>query len=765
MRLEAALNLVIAQHPGLPSHFFTENGRMHQIARSAHERVSLEIHELHEPRGRAREEAVTARAARLQRGLDPMAGALMRMALFRFDRHENGRLLMVFHHLIMDVVSLRIFTEDLAEAYDQLSRGSSVRLPAPTAPFPYWANRLAAYAASPRLAAELDFWLGLPWSAAKTLPPDFAAGRARNTVAESCRHTLILSPEETLALTRRATPANGFSMEDALLFAFVKSLCARVGGSVLLLEMERHGREPLFEEVDLSRSIGWFTVLYPLLPVLAPGLEPERAVMDLARQRQRVPNGGIGFGLLRYATPDQAARAKLAALPKPQIRFNYLGRFDRDFSRGFLMGPASEATGADEDPAAERAYLLEWDGWIGGGRLHTRWTYANTVRGEPSIATLATAFRDNLRLLFASETPAVPRMERDSDRLPRGGPCPVAVRPASPAALPHDGAHLEARYPLSPLQEGLFFHVSQKPDGGPALAYINQLSLTLAGALDPAAFKSAWRQAVDRHPILRTSFHGHLGRPLQAVHRRLTLPWREADWRAVAAAEKPACLRRLLAADRAQPFPLDRAPLMRMTLIRLEDHVRQWIWTYHHLLLDGWSSAMLLREVFDAYAALVRGDVFRAPPRLPFQAYVAWLSRQGQTEAERFWAQSLRGFSEITVLPREPESAGAQKPERHQQGRLFHPLPHALNRSLRLAASRYRVTPYTLFLGAWALLSAHLSSQRDLVFGTVQTSRPTGLDGAETALGPLIQTLPLRVRVSRKITLNDWLQKIFTDRL
>ncbi|HYG62209.1 MAG TPA: condensation domain-containing protein, partial [Thermoanaerobaculia bacterium] len=309
-------------------------------------------------------------------------------------------------------------------------------------------------------------------------------------------------------------------------------------------------------------------------------------------------------------------------------------------------------------------------------------------------------------------------------------------------------------YRLSPLQEGMLFESLYA--GGDA--YVVQVSWTLAGDLDAAALRRAWEWLTVRHAVLRTSFHWEeMEHPHQVVHRQVELPWDEEDWRGVPAGERQGRLEERQQGECRAGFDLEAAPLFRLLLVRLEDRLWSLTWTQHHLILDGWSVGLVLPELFAAYAAFLEGKDPASPPARPFRDYIEWLLRRDPHAAEAFWHHELAGFAAPTPVggrPAEPE-------ERHAfggRGRAVSVLDAALTTALSELARRHRLTLNTFVQGAWALLLARRSGEDDVVFGVVVSGRPAAeLPGVESAIGPFINTIPLRARLAPGDRLLPWL--------
>jgi amino acid adenylation domain-containing protein len=313
-------------------------------------------------------------------------------------------------------------------------------------------------------------------------------------------------------------------------------------------------------------------------------------------------------------------------------------------------------------------------------------------------------------------------------------------------------------YPLSPLQQGLFFHSLYARRTG---VYFEQMRCRLAGDLDVPAFKSAWQRVVERHAIFRTAFVWEgLDEPLQVVRRRAELPWQEEDLTGLPAAEREERLLGFLRSDRALGFDLSRPPLMRAALFRTGAGSHEFVWSHHHLIMDGWSLSLLLKEVFSFYEAFSRGVESRPEPARPYRDYIAWLLKQDQSKAEQFWRETLKGFTSPTTLS---VMAGCGAPaegekEVDEYERLT--LPRALAERLQELARGHRLTLSNILHSAWALLLGRYTGRDDVVFGVVGSGRPAELAGVEQMMGPFINTLPLRVELDGREPVLSWLRRL-----
>jgi amino acid adenylation domain-containing protein/non-ribosomal peptide synthase protein (TIGR01720 family)/FkbM family methyltransferase len=317
--------------------------------------------------------------------------------------------------------------------------------------------------------------------------------------------------------------------------------------------------------------------------------------------------------------------------------------------------------------------------------------------------------------------------------------------------------NIEDIYPLSPMQQGMLFHrlYATRTD-----VYFHQAEFTLRGTLDVAAFEKAWQRVVSRHPILRSAFIWERGQePFQVVRQRVKLPLEQQDWRDLSRGEQQAELEAFLRADRERGIELFKAPLMRLTLIQLADDVSHLIWSHHHMLLDGWSVALVLKEIFTFYEALSRGEDLQLERPRPYGDYIAWLQSQDLKQAEDFWSETLKGFHAPIKLGVERASTDA-----HSQEQGYSDLSIGLTdeeaATLYAFAQQQKLTVNTLVQGAWAVLLTRYSGEEDVVFGAATSGRPVELSGVESMIGNFINTLPARVRVPAQAQTLDWLRQL-----
>jgi amino acid adenylation domain-containing protein/non-ribosomal peptide synthase protein (TIGR01720 family) len=693
--------------------------------------------------------AVEQHAAELQAGFNLSDAPLLRAALMSLGSGRPGRFLLVIHHLAVDGVSWRILLHDVQTAYRRLAEGAEASLPAKTTSYRQWAERLAERAAEGMFDDELSFWLALTRATSGEIKLN--APLVENTVATSRSVVAQLDGDETRALLQEVPVAFRTQINDALLAALALAFERWQGAPRVLVDLEGHGREDLFDDVDLSRTVGWFTSLYPVALAVTPGSEPAAALKAVKEQLRGIPNRGLGSGVLRYLSPDADVRDALAAQTRAQISFNYLGQLGQ--AAASMFGAAPESAGRSQSEENLRTHVLDFNASVVGGRLHVACTYSERLNERADIERLVGEYVSALRRVIdacrsgawgytPSDFPLSGLSQQELDR------------------VVGDDRTVEDVYALSPMQHGLLFHTLFAPD---ADTYFEQIVCRIEGELDVAAFGRAWQEIVDRHAALRSSFvWDGLKEPVQVVRRDVRFEVETRDVRGLSPAEQAERLEQLLGDERRRGFHLARAPLMRALLVRAGDDAHHFVFGYHHILMDGWSMPLLLKDVLALYASHLCGRGLTAEGARPYRDYIGWLKAQDMSHAETYWRATLNGFTTPTPLPVRATLKPSASPS-HESRNLS--LGAEATAALDAMARRHGLTLSTLVHGAWALLLSRYSGARDVMFGTTVSGRPAALDGVERMIGLFINTLPVRAEVEPAEDLVTWLKALQTRQL
>ncbi|WP_136246146.1 non-ribosomal peptide synthetase, partial [Mycobacterium intracellulare] len=679
--------------------------------------------------------------------LNPFTGAML-SALWV---ESTGRLAVIIHHLAVDAVSWWILLEDLNIAWALHSAGQPVELPPAGTSFARWATMLNEHARHPDVVGQLNAWKRVT-EAPAALP---AARPNVDTYASAGRLSVELDAETTAMLLGEVPTAFHAGIQDILLIAFGLAWAEFLGdtGAPIGIDVEAHGRhEELGADIDLSRTVGWFTTKYPVSLAVA-GLRWAQVVSgdtalgpiikDAKEQLRALPDP-LTYGLLRYLNSD----VDLAG-PDPSIAFNYLGR------QGAAPDSAGEGWSISQDglsligaaaavpmPLMHTVELNAGTIDTGAGpHLHAEWTWAPSVLDATQITRLS-------RLWFEALSGVCAHVRNGG-----GGLTPSDIAPARLSQQQIDELarrhHIADILPLTPLQQGLLFH-SSTAQGGDDM-YAVQLDFTLTGPLDPDRLRDAVHTVVKRHPHLAALFCEQFDEPVQIIPADPVVEWRylELDDGGAGEADADARIERLCAAERAAVCDLAGQAAFRAALIRTADRRFRFVLTNHHILLDGWSLPILLREIFASYYGQ------RLPAAGSYRAFLTWLADRDLDASREAWAELLSGLQTPTLVA--PEDRLGQGRRGFEKSRVSAQTTRALG---ELARSHH-TTLSTVLQAAWALVLTSLTGQHDVVFGTPRSRvGQLEVDDAESMVGLLINTVPVRANITATTTTADLLAQL-----
>ena len=749
-RLEQALLAVLEHHDALRLSFTPRDAQWHAEHLGVPEGGVLLQAQVRDM------QACTALFTDTQRSLDLAQGPLLRALLVDGPQGQQ-RLLIAIHHLVVDGVSWRVLLEDLQNVYRQLSEGQSVSLPAKTSALRDWAARLQAYAHSESLREELSLWQAQLAGPALALPVQRPQGTLRNGDAETV--SVRLDTERTRQLLQQAPSAYRTQVNDLLLTALARVLCRWSGHASALIQLEGHGRETLFDDIDLTRSVGWFTSAYPLR--LTPQAEQGDSIKAIKEQLRGVPHKGLGYGVLRYLA-DDLCKQSMAALPSAQITFNYLGQFDQSFGTEALFHPLEESAGLAHDPDAPLPNELSIDSQVYGGELVLRWTFSRERHDQQVIRDLAEAYLAELHSLIAH------CLQDDAGGLTPSDFPLAHLTQVQLDALPVPASAIEDVYPLTPMQEGLLLHTLLEPGTG---LYYMQDRYRINSALDPERFAQAWQAVIARHEALRASFCWNVGEDmLQVIHKPGSTPIEYLDWSADPQDEQEPRLQALLKAEREAGFDLLNQAPFHLRLIRVGEARYWFMMSNHHILIDAWCRSLLMNDFFDIYTALGEGHdaQLATPPR--YRDYIAWLQRQDLNEARQWWQQNLQGFERATPIPSDRpflrEHAGGSGGM--VVGDCYTRLDARDGAQLRELAQAHQLTVNTFAQAAWALVLRRLSGDRDVLFGVTVAGRPVDMPEMQRTVGLFINSIALRVKLpedGQTCSVREWLSALLDSNM
>ncbi|OBA62570.1 non-ribosomal peptide synthetase [Mycobacterium sp. 1100029.7] len=677
--------------------------------------------------------------------LNPGAGVMVRALWIT----STSQLALIIHHLAVDGVSWRILLEDLNIAWSQHRGGQPVALPADGTSFARWSSLLDEHARRPDVTAHAQVWREVT-AIAPLLPavrPDVDTHAVAGTLSQT------LDTETTQMLLGPVPAAFHAGAQDILLIAFGLAVSEYLGadGAPIGIDVEGHGRRELAEvQVDLSRTVGWFTAKHPVALSVAglawteitAGATALGALLKGAKEQLRALPDGISYGLLRYLNDEVHLDG-----PDPTIAFNYLGRLGGpvDLSTE-LWRPSTDTLSAGAAATAvpmplSHAVTLDagiLDSEI-GPNLRAHWTWAPSVLDQNQAKRLS-------RLWFEALEGICAHVRRGG-----GGLTPTDILPARLTQQQIDDLAQHQRIadvlPLTPLQQGLFFHATVAKSSGVDF-YAPQVNIGLAGPLDEVRLREAIHSVVARHPHLAARFCPQFDPPVQIIPADAVPAWRYVELDGVDIREQ---VQRLCAAERAAVCDLDVPPVFRAALVRTGPQQHRFILTNHHIVLDGWSLPVLLQEIFASY------DGQRLPAPVPYRRFVTWLADRDLDAAKQAWGDVLADFDTPTLVgSHDVRQLG------HRGVSSFRLSEHATQALTRLARAHH-TTVNTVLQAGWAQLLMWLTGQHDVVFGATVSGRPADVAGAESLVGLAINTVPVRARAGTLTTTADLLGQLHED--
>ncbi|ORX03099.1 non-ribosomal peptide synthetase [Mycobacterium triplex] len=671
--------------------------------------------------------------------LNPAAGVMLSALWIT----STSQLALVVHHLAVDGVSWRILLEDLNIAWAQHRSGRPAALPAGGTSFARWSSLLGQHARHPDVTTHAEVWRNIATTPA-ALP---AAQPDVDTYANAGKLSLTLDAETTRTLLGEVPAAFHAGVQDILVIAFGLALAELLGtgGAPIGIDVEGHGRHELpGAQVDLSRTVGWFTAKYPVAisvgeldwaQVTGGELALGAVIKDAKEQLRALPDG-VTYGLLRYLNDEVDLSG-----PDPAIAFNYLGRLGglaeltEDLWRPAVT--ASTAVAAATAVPMPLSHTLTLDAGTlegeDGPRLHASWTWAPTALNHARVDRLS-------QLWFEALAGICAHVRRGGGGLTPSDILPARLTQQQIGDLEQQHAIADV-LPLTPLQQGLYFHATLAQSSG-ADPYAPQLDISMAGQLDWVRLCEAVHAVVARHPNLAARFC--LDPPVQIIPADPAPAWQYVDLRGGTDIEGQ--IQRLCADERAAVCDLANPPVFRAALIRTAPDRYRFVLTNHHIVLDGWSLPIVLQEIFASY----RGQ--RLPAPVPFRKFVAWLANRDTDAAATAWREVLSGFDTPTLV--------GSRDAQGQRGRASLRLSQQATQALAQLARAHHTTVNTVLQAGWAQLLMWLTGQHDVVFGATVSGRPTDVPGAESIVGLLINTVPVRARTTAATTAAELLEQL-----
>ncbi len=738
--VEIVLNKLLEQHDALRMRYSVYNNTVTQYNDPISDhKVDIEYMVIED--GENTSQIMLEDANKLQKRCSLEQGNLVRAKIY--STNSGDYLVLIIHHLAVDAVSWRILLEDFSEMYQELCDGKEVQLRSKTTSFRKWADLLYQYSKTYAVQKEFDYWnRKVNRSYVSLRSANGSAGMNGKQAGYDCQLTAV-SPEKK----RLTNQAFGTNQAEFLMAAFLKSLGETFGDGDYCIGLEGHGREQLGVDADVTRTVGWFTAQYPMDFQVQSSGKWDDLLIGVKEKLRGVPKKGVGYGILKYTTAQDDPAFALEL--KPEIIFNYLGDFSRsaeksnidivDFDYGQTVSDNQRM-----DHVLE-INLLETD-----GMLQLSIVYDSNEIESAQIKAFTESFANNVNLLTEFCCQVDHTVLTPSDFSNES----ITVKELKSALDKHSG-NIEKIMDMTPMQLGMLFdyRLNEKSQ-----TYFEQVVLHLKGNVDKERLKMSFQYIIQKNEALRTCFEYKIfEKPQQIVLKEYSMASSFIDMRGTA--DQDHVLKKFYEDDRSDNFNLcDQVP-MRMTLIQVSDDDYRLIWSFHHILMDGWCIDLLVKDIADCYLLLSEGKKMQEPMSVNCQVYHNWLAEQNRKEMLEYWKNYLKGFSEI-VSTQKDEFHNRELVERKELNFI---IPEAFKKELDDYCQRESITLANLMQAVWAIVLGKYFNRSDIVFGIIVSGRNVNVPNIDKMVGLFINTLPLRIHVEENTTINEIARKIKDD--
>ncbi|WP_332277779.1 amino acid adenylation domain-containing protein, partial [Bacillus velezensis] len=680
------------------------------------------------------EEMIKKSSEEIQSSIDLKKGPLVKAGLFKTT--EGDHLLIAIHHLVVDGVSWRIFFEDFSEGYNKALKGEKIVFQSKTHSFKDWGLYLQQQAQSEVFQSEIPYWEEIAIADCHFLKTDYEYSEESTKQKYINRVDIELSEEETSELLKNTNKTYNTEINDILLTALGLTIQEWTSQEQVLINVEGHGREKLEGDIDISRTIGWFTSHYPVLLKLKKEKQLSYSIRNVKETLRSIPNKGIGYGILSYLR-EKSVIGDI----KPQISFNYLGQFDETIYHGFLK-LSNLAKGNSISPEAESLYDIDINGAIADHKLFFTFAYSIRKYKQSTMRRLAETYKKHLLSIVKHC-----REQKTTELSPSDYSAnDLTLDELEELKEKYKEFTLQDIYPLTPMQEGMLFHSLIDPDSE---AYFEQKSFTIKGEIDLEELEKSINQLIDRYDVLRTIIvHENVKTPKQVIVESRKTSIRYEDITNLTEEQKSRFIHRFQFEERKRGFKLSEEILLRMSVIKVNHEEYRVIWSSHHILMDGWCSGIIMKDFFILYSSAKKNHTAPLKKATPYVNYINWLQKQSKYSAKIYWRKYLDGYINHAKFP-----CSVQKtPVQFKKEKLEFQVGKELTESLLNVSKQTQVTINTVISAVWGILLQKYTGLNDVVFGSVVSGRNAAVDGIEEMIGLFINTVP--VRVKNNITAN-----------
>lgn len=753
-RLAQIFKLIIAQHDSL-RFFYTPAANGTWTQHYGREENNIQETDLSTAENIFSAQAIENSCNACRQSLNIEDGNLFKVLFIKTPASEtHNRIFIIAHHLVIDGISWRILLQDVETLLSAVINNLSLTLGEKGSSYRQWYQMLEKYASGKKMSSQEGYWKYIMQS---YQPLNEWSKGNRIAAAKTGKYVTTMNEVMTNQLLQETSVVYHTETNDILMAALAQTLCTWTDSENIVIGMESHGRENIDLAVDVSRTVGWFTSIYPHRLYYKNGLATADLLKITKEDLRRVPDKGIGYGILNYMLHDGPVARHWDVL------VNNLGRIDNVIQKSEWLTPAPESTGESALTGYQSDHLLNITLFI-NKELVVQWEYNDGYFSESAIEKMAANFMTVLSGMIehciaqkkngvSEHTPADFGLSNDISYNEMDSFLKETFVNGEQRA-----DFLEDCYRLSGLQEGMLFHHLYDKSG---VTYRNQLKCDLLN-VDLDAFYKSWQYIIQRHSILRTGFcHNIFKVPVQCVYRHVEMPVEILDFRYADAGKQAIALAEFEQSDYKKGFDFSVAPLMRVSLLRIDNSRYRMFWTSQHILMDGWSIPILMEEFLNLYESLLTGRsvMITDGETDQYKDYIHYLNSQDKDKEEAYWRHYLRRLETSTMLPFIISAAKRNTGEGSYREETFI-LDASFTEYIDVFARRCHITVNTLMQAVWTYLLHQYTGQEDIAFGVVVSGRPEEMPDVEKRVGLYINTLPLCSHLDENNDIKGWLQQL-----
>ncbi|WP_062060637.1 non-ribosomal peptide synthetase [Aquimarina longa] len=750
--LEQAIQALISKHDGLRFQYRKEENKWNQYYDDCTN--IIEVVRLHEVGNPEQLNIISKEyCTKYQQMISVDSGILFKVVWIKTpDFEEANKLFIVAHHIVIDAVSWRILIEDLGRILEMVAQQKEIELDPKGSSYRQWVSVLQEYANSKTVEEQVPYWQSIA-SVYKPLPNLDPVGIPnQNTVV---KYESILNKKDTALLLTEVHHSYTTEIQDILLSCLALTIQESFQKNEIVIGLEGHGREQISDTIDLTNTVGWFTSLYPVSFSLPDKAALADVIKHVKEELRNVPDKGLGYGALRYLNNDENIQQTLASV-EWDIVFNYLGQLDTIITTNDWFKKEEGFVGeAEIDHSIPFHNTFVIDSAIIDGELRITWKYSSQKFDSRATQELANQYLNNLQLLISH---CIYKSEKEFTPSDYGLGKEIGYKEFDAFYKTTKGKNIEVQsiYKLSPLQEGMLFH--ELYEEANAETYIVQVGMAFKENVQIDIITESWNYLLQKYSILRTVFsYEELSIPVQLVHSTMKIPIHEIDISDFTPIEQKEKIASFLESDRRLGFNLNEGPLLRITLLKIEEDSYQMIITNHHILIDGWSMAILIKEFVKVYQTILEKETLPEIKEDIYEDYIKYINTRNVLEEETFWKEYIKKAVSPTILPfvKNKTVSSTKAIGKFKENTLE--ITSDLTQKVEAYAKSNHVTVNTIMQGAWALLLSRYTGNNCVSLGVTVSGRPAELENSENRIGLYINTIPLCTTIQKGMTISEWL--------